>query len=786
MKAQLLVIALGVLTHACSEQRGDKKSIEQTVDDKGLPEFALDPRVEGITSNSATVIFSVKETSEVSISVQDNLNLSLSHSEIESSPNVIAVSSSAFETSRISLIELNPFTAYNVHITVKDGSGNLLRAPYVLNFMSKPSGSDLDLAGQPLPFKQGVDWAFSPDNLSMDCNLELINAPFWLEVSDDGTTIVGVPQVSSSAAITLVIRGGGPGCDRDTTFTVDVKSDPLEAYAWHLNPQSSRTLSWFSSALIVDSRVHEATRLGLTGKGIHVTLVDSGTQINHPDLIDNIELERNFNLDPLVDFGCEICDRLDTSAPVTPGSPADQGTTIAGIIAARGWNGLGSRGVAPEVKLSTYNLSAVRFERVSENDVTRIFTFDTDVICHSAAADKDILQELPDFNLDNYSRAQRSKINVGRNGKGIIFVKAAGDFNDNAAVDQSNVTPWEMIIGSHNTDGKKSRLSNSGANLWIAAPGGELGYQSDFNAAIEEVSETLSPRDFYAGIIGPDIFDPESKCTAGAAKFPRHFGNAADLALKLFSLGRSSGFNLGWHPDNRDCQYTASVANTAAATGIVSGVVALLLEANPSLSWRDIKFVLATSAQEIDPNFQSVITTVKGRPFEKVQPWIRNAAGFNFHNWYGFGALDVRRALEIAIRDYQPLPALFDSNWGFVSSPNTRIPSANLSGAFSEYFQIQDKILESVQVRLTIRHPNVSSLSIELVSPQGTKSILKSMNDGLSQRDLEEFVFLSNAYYGENSRGRWQLRVIDGKPQDRDGRLVQWYMRITGHTPGVR
>ena len=60
------------------------------------------------------------------------------------------------------------------------------------------------------------------------------------------------------------------------------------------------------------------------------------------------------------------------------------------------------------------------------------------------------------------------------------------------------------------------------------------------------------------------------------------------------------------------------------------------------------------------------------------------------------------------------------------------------------------------------------------------------MNDGLSQRDLEEFVFLSNAYYGENSRGRWQLRVIDGKPQDRDGRLVQWYMRITGHTPGVR
>ena len=42
---------------------------------------------------------------------------------------------------------------------------------------------------------------------------------------------------------------------------------------------------------------------------------------------------------------------------------------------------------------------------------------------------------------------------------------------------------------------------------------------------------------------------------------------------------------------------------TSSATPVTSGSLALILEANPNLTWRDVKYIIAKTATKVDPEF---------------------------------------------------------------------------------------------------------------------------------------------------------------------------------------
>jgi hypothetical protein len=69
-----------------------------------------------------------------------------------------------------------------------------------------------------------------------------------------------------------------------------------------------------------------------TGRNVRVAEVDTGVEVNHPDLNGRIAASRNF-----VDDRAEVAEM--------------HGTEVAGIIAATGNNGVGIVGIAPDVKL---------------------------------------------------------------------------------------------------------------------------------------------------------------------------------------------------------------------------------------------------------------------------------------------------------------------------------------------------------------------------------------------------------------------------------------------------
>ncbi|PPJ44576.1 peptidase S8, partial [Rhizobium sp. KAs_5_22] len=82
------------------------------------------------------------------------------------------------------------------------------------------------------------------------------------------------------------------------------------------------------------------------------------------------------------------------------------------------------------------------------------------------------------------------------------------------------------------------------------------------------------------------------------------------------------------------CNYTGRMNGTSAATPTVAGVSALVLQANPKLTYRDVKYILATTARKVDPN-QPAAVHANGTVL--VPGWTRNAAGHSFSNWFGYG-----------------------------------------------------------------------------------------------------------------------------------------------------
>ena len=72
---------------------------------------------------------------------------------------------------------------------------------------------------------------------------------------------------------------------------------------------------------------------------------------------------------------------------------------------------------------------------------------------------------------------------------------------------------------------------------------------------------------------------------------------------------------------------------TSGAAAIASGIYALILEARPDLTWRDLQYLTVEGA---------------GRINREDKSWTRNGAGRWFSNKFGFGSLDAGRMLELA------------------------------------------------------------------------------------------------------------------------------------------
>jgi subtilisin family serine protease len=186
----------------------------------------------------------------------------------------------------------------------------------------------------------------------------------------------------SGEAVEMTYKVSANGKSSQNTISIaEVANDPLANQQWHLRNtgQKAYALSDEMKAGLISLYVNsfgyteeDATALfdaaftdaesvlvagedinvmgayaeGVTGKNTIAVVVDSGLEIRHEDLEPNVLPNRSLNL---------AADALDHTDPTSSSKSGDHGTSVAGLIASKGWNGFGGRGVAPDAQLIGMN-----------------------------------------------------------------------------------------------------------------------------------------------------------------------------------------------------------------------------------------------------------------------------------------------------------------------------------------------------------------------------------------------------------------------------------------------
>lgn len=439
-----------------------------------------------------------------------------------------------------------------------------------------------------------------------------------------------------------------------------------------------------------------------TGKGVIVAVVDNGIDLNHEDLAANIEWGNFSYLPSDYDF-----------------SNADHGTAVAGIIAAVAGNGIGIRGIASGAKLLSFN--AIR-------------TPSMDNIADALVREKNRVSisnnSWGDFNSWGEPLGLRSVIEsalqegtrTGRNGKGIVYIFSAGN---GATVDANGIpsdnvnysglvnNQYTIPVCALDPYGKKAGYSETGATLVVCAPSKDL--------------------DKTRGIVTTDVTG---------------------------DLGYNSSTSKN---EEENTNYTKIFGGTSAAAPMVSGVVALMLEANPGLSWRDVRYILAKSAKKNDPQHSD---------------WTTNGAGLNINHSYGFGLVDADHAIRLS-ETWTLIPE--ETSIELQSVVGEIIPDNDLTGISNE-LNVSDNIaVEFVDIYFDApNHTRLGDLEVDLISPLGTRSVLSERhNQTFEVFRYKNWRFGSMRNLGESSKGIWRLEVRD-KRAGEIGTWKGWRLKIHG------
>lgn len=566
-----------------------------------------------------------------------------------------------------------------------------------------------------------------------------VNIAFVLE--RDGPRARGISQWDTAFEMTGT-RHVRVRCSHPTSPSADEVPDPLFEHQWSLRNTGQRAFAANGGTLGADINLGPVIDANSDyGDGVVVGVIDTGLEICHPDLRNNVEEGLSYNY-TIEGHDHPYWTGADDTDPTNAVPLGDHGTSVAGIIAAEANNGIGLRGIAPNVKLRGINAltnqsrfsSALGFS--SENpksDDIDVFNMSFGTVLRSTLSDES-------------GGFYGSAVTTLRDGRGPIYVKAAGNsyqgcraisahdlHNEvgcqSATADGNNNLPFLIVVGAFDAEDEHTVYASVGSNLWTVAPSGLWGLN---NPAIVSTDQIGRDR-------GYDVIARRGLATAGLL--------------------------------NPDGNYISTFNGTSAAAPHVSGAVALMLGKNPELTWRDVRHVLANTARSIDPTISETVVVIDGIPIIMRHAWTTNAAGYRFHNFYGFGALDTAAALTyLDTYSADSLGTLHESDWIGRDFPTPlAIPDNSGQGAEAQLevsTNATQANIESVLIDYEGTHEWSNDVLIRVTSPQGTESIIQApLDNGVA---VESFVnntlsgrLLTNAFYGEHPDGTWVIKFID-------------------------
>ncbi|KAK6013954.1 convertase P-domain protein, partial [Ostertagia ostertagi] len=155
---------------------------------------------------------------------------------------------------------------------------------------------------------------------------------------------------------------------------------------------------------------------------------------------------------------------------------------------------------------------------------------------------------------------------------------------------------------------------------------------------------------------------------------------------------------------------TNTHTGTSASAPLAAGIVALTLEANPDLTWRDLQHIVIRAAKPINL---------------RAGDWVTNGVGRNVSHSFGYGLMDagamaIGAELDNSSRTAQMQTVLPESIQDNTSWESTPLHALTYGCAGSPDEQVV--YLEHVQAIITLKAPKRGDIQIYLTSPSGRPS----------------------------------------------------------------
>ncbi|NXM58317.1 FURIN protein, partial [Illadopsis cleaveri] len=206
---------------------------------------------------------------------------------------------------------------------------------------------------------------------------------------------------------------------------------------------------------------------------------------------------------------------------------------------------------------------------------------------------------------------------------------------------------------------------------------------------------------------------------------------------------------------------------TSASAPLAAGIIALALEANKNLTWRDMQHLVVQTSKPAHLN---------------ANDWITNGVGRKVSHSYGYGLLDAGAMVSLA------------KNWTTVG-PQRKCVIDILAEPrdIGKRLEVRRKVdaclgkanyisrLEHAQARLTLSYNRRGDLAIHLVSPMGTRStLLAARPHDFSADGFNDWAFMTTHSWDEDPSGEWVLEIENTSDAKNYGTLTKFTLVLYG------
>ena len=310
-------------------------------------------------------------------------------------------------------------------------------------------------------------------------------------------------------------------------------------------------LRFHSNASNVAIRANEVHAAGVNGAGVVVAVIDSGIDASHPDLAQRVVHNMK-----MIESGTAAGDLVIPTEQLpynNSDTTSGHGTHVAGIIAADNTDGL-VKGVAPGASLVGYGTGEAIFVFGAISAFNHMISKQSEwgirVVNNSWGSSFRLFDPNEPIN-----QATKRAYDAG-----IVVVFSAGNASTEMAINPYSVAPWVISTGNGTYSKQRNATSSGGLefdnSVLTTLPAGEekhLAFAGD-----------------RIGLYHPTLSAP---------------------GTDIVSTGSRTGLAVTTDPNG-----TATASGTSMASPHVAGVVALMLQKAPTLSFEDVKSALQVTS----------------------------------------------------------------------------------------------------------------------------------------------------------------------------------------------